>query len=61
MKTRLILFTAAMTLIGLSVGCLVPGHERGRGERRDERRDQRPEPRHDRDHDERGHANGLAH
>jgi hypothetical protein len=63
MKSRLILFTAAITLIGLTVGCIVPGQERGRGERRDERRDQRPEPRHDRDrdHDEHGHMNGLAH
>jgi hypothetical protein len=61
MKSRLILFTAAITLIGLSVGCIVPGHERGRDERRDERRDQRPEPRHDRDHDEHGHMSGLAH
>jgi hypothetical protein len=65
MKSRLILFTAAITLIGLTVGCIVPGQERGRGERRDERhddrRDQRPEPGRDRDHDERGHMNGLAH
>jgi hypothetical protein len=61
MKSRLILFTAAITLIGLSVGCLPPGQERGRGERRDERRDQRPEPGHDRDHEEHGHASGLAH
>jgi hypothetical protein len=61
MKSRLILFTAAITLLGLSVGCIFPGHERGRGERRDEGRDQRPEPRHDRDHEEHGHMNGLAH
>ena len=65
MKSRLILFTVAITLIGLSVGCIVPGQERGRGdrreERRDDRRDQRPEPSHDRDHEEHGHMSGLAH
>lgn len=69
MKSRLILFTAAITLLGLSVGCIVPVQERGRGERREERReeqreerrDQWPEPRHDRDHDEHGHMSGLAH
>jgi len=61
MKSRLILFTAAITLLGLSVSCIVPGQDRGRGERRDERRDERPEPRHDRDHDEHGHMNGLTH
>jgi hypothetical protein len=61
MKSRLILFTAAITLLGLSVGCVVPGHERGRDDRRDDRHDERSEPRHDRDHDEHGHASGLAH
>ncbi len=65
MKSRLILFTAAITLLGLSVSCIVPVNERGRGERRDERRDDRRddrrEPRHDRDHDEHGHMSGLTH
>lgn len=65
MKSRLILFTAAITLLGLSVSCIVPVQERGRGERRDERpyegRDERREQRHDRDHDEHGHMSGLAH
>jgi hypothetical protein len=60
MKSRLILFTAAMTLIGLAVGCIVPVNERGRGERRDERHDDRRD-RHDRDHNEHGHMSGLAH
>lgn len=65
MKSRLILFTAAITLLGLSVSCIVPVHERGRDERRDERRDEgrdeRREQRHDRDHDEHGHMSGLVH
>lgn len=61
MKSRLILFTAAITLLGLSVSCIVPVHERGRDERRDEGRDERREQRHDRDHDEHGHMSGLVH
>jgi hypothetical protein len=61
MKSRLILFTAAITLLGLSVSCIVPVNERGRGERRDERRDDHREPRQDRDRDDHGHMSGLAH
>ena len=61
MKSRLILFTTAITLLGLSVSCIVPVNERGRGERRDERRDEHREPRHERDHDEHGHMSGLTH
>ena len=61
MKVRLISLTVAMTLLGLSVGCIIPDHGRGREPRWDERRDSRPEPRHDRDHDERReHMSGFA-
>jgi hypothetical protein len=61
MKLRLISLIAALTLLGLSVGCLYPDHGRGREEHREPRHEERREQGHDREHDERhGPMQGFA-
>ncbi|NWJ40817.1 MAG: hypothetical protein HXX12_07580 [Geothrix sp.] len=62
MNRRFICMATAVAALGLTLGCLYPDHDRGRGPgRRDERRDDRRDDRRDKDHeDKREHMSGLS-
>ena len=65
MKRRPLYLLATVALLGMTVGCLYPDYDHGRGrgheERREQRRDDRRDDRHEDRHDDR-HAPmpGLA-